>query len=393
MKFEQIEIGQKAEIKHRITLEDLESFVRITGDDNQLHVNEKFASRTSLRKPVVHGMLSASFISTIIGTRIPGDGALWYEQHLEFLQPVRVGDQINVQAEVVKKIERLKVIELRTDIYNQHKQKVISGTSKVKIVENDNTEPKSHDPGEKTYRALIIGATGGIGSAVAHNLAALGYDIVLHYNRNKDKALALKDFLQKENGVRAYIYKADIGNSREVTEMFEFIKNRIGYVNRLVHSATGPVPNISFVELEWEDYQNQIDIHVKGFFNLIRSFSLQCKSYGKVVGISSQTTDYPFSDLSPYTTAKSAMEGLIRSLALDLSKNGIRLNMVSPGITETDLNANLPQKARLLAASRTPLKRLAQPDDVANAIHFLLSDASDYLTGQTIKVNGGVIMN
>ena len=103
MKFEEIEIGQKAEITHRITLDDLQSFVKITGDDNQLHVNEEFASRTSFKKPVVHGMLGASFISTIIGTRIPGDGALWYEQHLEFLMPVRVGDEISIRAEVVKK--------------------------------------------------------------------------------------------------------------------------------------------------------------------------------------------------------------------------------------------------------------------------------------------------
>lgn len=393
MKFEEIEIGQKAEITHRITLEDLQSFVKITGDDNQLHVNEEFASRTSFKKPVVHGMLGASFISTIIGTRIPGDGALWYEQHLEFLMPVRVGDEISIRAEVVKKIERLKAVELKTDIYNQHKQKVISGTSKVKVVENEETASASHEPNKKALKALIVGATGGIGSAIAGNLAALGYDIILSYNNNKDKAFALKDLLQKKYGTRVHVFKADISNSRDVIEMFEFVKERIGHVNRLIHSATGPVPNVNFDQLEWEDYQQQINIHVKGFFNLVRCFNLQCNGYGKVVGITTQATDYPFPDLSPYTTAKAAMEGLIRSLALDLSKNGVRLNMVSPGITETDLNADLPQKARLLAAAKTPLKRLAQPNDVANTIQFLLSEESDYLTGETIRVNGGVIMS
>ena len=80
-------------------------------------------------------MLSASFISTIIGTKLPGDGALWYSQNLEFLQPVRVGDELRITAEVIKKINRTNTIELQTDIYNQHKQKVTTGTAKVKLVE------------------------------------------------------------------------------------------------------------------------------------------------------------------------------------------------------------------------------------------------------------------
>ncbi|GAF68105.1 unnamed protein product, partial [marine sediment metagenome] len=114
-KFKSIKVGDKAKLKHIITQTDIDQFVELTGDNNKLHVDKEYASKTLFKKPVVHGMLSASFISTIIGTKLPGDGALWYAQNIEFLLPVRVGDEITVKAEVVKKIERTRTIGLSTD--------------------------------------------------------------------------------------------------------------------------------------------------------------------------------------------------------------------------------------------------------------------------------------
>ena len=115
-RFDEIAIGTKAEITHLITEKDIDRFVALTGDDNRLHIDKEFAQNTSFKKPVVHGMLSAAFISTIIGTKLPGDGALWFAQTLDFLLPVRVGDTIKIVAEVIGKIKRLNAIELQTDI-------------------------------------------------------------------------------------------------------------------------------------------------------------------------------------------------------------------------------------------------------------------------------------
>jgi len=123
-KFEDIQVGDIEQIKHKITEKDIDRFVELTGDDNKLHVDETYAETTPFKKPVVHGMLSASFISTIIGTKIPGDGALWISQNLDFLLPARIGDEITIKAEVIKKIERQQIVEIKTEIYNQHKQKV-----------------------------------------------------------------------------------------------------------------------------------------------------------------------------------------------------------------------------------------------------------------------------
>ena len=119
-KYIDINVGDKAEIVHQITQQDIEKFVELTGDDNKIHTDSEYASTTSFKKPVAHGMLGASFISTIIGTKLPGDGALWYAQSLEFLNPVRIGDKLRITAEVVKKIDRTRTIELQTDIYNQN---------------------------------------------------------------------------------------------------------------------------------------------------------------------------------------------------------------------------------------------------------------------------------
>ena len=93
-KFDTIKIGDTAKIIHIISPEDVKKFIDLTGDNNKLHVDKEYASRTSFKKPVVHGMLGASFISTIIGTKLPGDGSLWLSQSLKFLRPVRLNDKI-----------------------------------------------------------------------------------------------------------------------------------------------------------------------------------------------------------------------------------------------------------------------------------------------------------
>src|SRR6187402_1989302 len=104
--YAEINVGDKETLSHKISKQDIDKFVQLTGDDNKLHVDEAFAGTTQFKKPVVHGMLGASFISTIIGTKLPGDGALWFSQTLEFLLPVRIGDDLTVVAEVIKKHDK-----------------------------------------------------------------------------------------------------------------------------------------------------------------------------------------------------------------------------------------------------------------------------------------------
>jgi 3-oxoacyl-[acyl-carrier protein] reductase len=392
-KFESIHVGDKAEIRHKISQEDINKFVELTGDDNKLHIDLDYAKKTSFKKPVAHGMLSASFISTIIGTKLPGDGALWFSQSFEFLLPVRVGDQITIKAEVIGKNRRTNSIELTTDIFNQNKEKVTAGVAQVKIIEQkqEKLDKQLEDQNERV--ALVVGGTGGIGRATCLQLAKDGFKIAIHYYGNIEVANEIKKQIIDLGG-NAIIVQADITKMDEVGVMVSTILRKLNTITVLANCSTLHLPNIKFQDLEWTDIQKQLDINILGTFNLIKSVTptMIASKYGKIINITTKFIEEPKPGWAHYIAAKSALHGLSKSLALELAPKGIRVNLVSPGITETDLIANMPEKVKLLNAAQTPLRRLAQPEDVAGSISFLASRKSDYLTGETLRVNGGQIM-
>ncbi len=391
MKFEEIEVGLSAELTHTITDVDIKKFVDLTGDDNRIHVDKAYAEKTSFKQPVAHGMLGASFISTIIGTKIPGDGALWYSQSLEFLLPVRVGDKLTVRAEVLGKNKREQSIELKTEIENQNRQKVTTGIAKVKIVPQveRNEESSENQSNEKT--ALIFGASGGIGLATSQLLLDDDYRVFAHYNSNKNKLEELKAANQK---AKLHLVQADLQDEKSLKEVMSSINRYTEALDCIVYASSFSVPNIDLDKVTWKDVQKQLEMHVRYPFEIIQNFSDKfSKQGGSVVLVTSQTVEQPFAKLCHYTVAKAAQQGLVKALAVDLSAKKIRVNAVSPSITDTNLNADLPEKIKLVTAAKTPLKRLSQPNDVAQAICFLAnSEKSGFITGETIRVNGGQVM-
>ncbi|HOK41285.1 MAG TPA: SDR family oxidoreductase [bacterium] len=392
-KIENFKIGDKAEFSHIITDEDIKKFIELTGDDNKIHTDDKWISQTKLKKKVAHGMLSASFISTIIGTKLPGDGALWISQTIDFLNPVRVGDKLDICATITDINLNLKIIELEIEIKNQYHQKVITGKAKVKMIDievNDKTEEKNII--EKVI--LIIGATGGIGRAVTKKFIEKGYSCIIHYHSNKKIAEELLE-LAKKNGNNALLVRCDICDEKQIKEMFEYIKRFYTNITGFVNCSISKFANIKFQDMGWETIEEQLTINLKSNFYLIKEilpFMVKNK-YGKIVFISSQSTeDVPPPQLSHYSISKSALNSFAKNLAVELAPLGIRVNIVSPGMTDTELISNLPEKAKLLTISKTLLKRLAKPEDIASAIYYLISEDSDYITGETLRVNGGQTM-
>lgn len=392
-RFDEIMIGDTAELQHTINMADVEKFVDLTGDDNKIHVDVVFAGTTPLKKPVVHGMLGASFISTVIGTKLPGDGALWFSQNLDFLLPVRVGDSITVKAEVVGKISRERIIELRTDIFNQSGHKVTTGMAKVKIVESVTQEKPVEDAAEQRV-ALVIGGTGGIGKAVALQLARDGFVIALHYFSNNRKAEEIRSEISAAGGM-CRIYQADAGIEEQVSGLVAAVVRHFGTVSVLVNCATIRVTTEAFANLEWMRMQAHLDSALKCAFYLAKAVVpiMSHHKKGAIINLTTQYTDgTPPSGLMPYVTAKFALNGFSRSLAVELAPAGITVNMISPGMTDTDLIADVPEKNRLMTAARTPLRRLAYPEDIAGAAAYLASSHARFVTGETIRVNGGQIM-
>jgi 3-oxoacyl-[acyl-carrier protein] reductase len=392
-RFDDIKVGDRAELVHVITSEDVEKFVDLTGDDNRIHVDSEYASHTTFKKPVVHGMLGASFISTVIGTKLPGDGALWFSQNLEFMLPVRVGDKITVKAEVKNKFEREKIIELQTDIFNQNLQKVTVGTAKVKIIDQKELQSDvSTIPLKKV--ALVIGAAGGIGAAVTTRLAKDGFDIALHYFTNRKAAKELEKTVSAA-GRKCHLYSADITDEAQMTMMVAEIVRHFGTITVLVNCATVKVTNSKFGSLDWKEVQSHFDVNVKGAFFLAKNILpiMQSQKYGKIINFTTQYIEgTPPAELLAYVTAKSALHGLTKSLAVECAPLGITVNMISPGMTDTELIADIPEKTRLMTAAKTPLRRLAKPSDIAGAVSYLASESADFVTGETVRINGGQVM-
>ena len=391
-KFEDIKVGDVAELTHLVTSADIDRFVELTGDDNRLHTDAEYAGQTSFKRPVVHGMLGASFISTVIGTQLPGDGALWFAQSLEFLLPVRVGDVLKVRAEVLRKTDRMQTIELQTDIFNQHRQKVTTGVAKVKIVEPEiRADPLVAKPLPKV--ALVIGGSGGIGAAICRMLSVDGFDVAVHYFSNEQMAQSVVRDIQA-TGRRALAVGADIDSEAAISTMVDKVTRHFGAITALVYCATAKTSALNFSDLVWNDFDDHLRKTIRGLFNVTQCVVpvMEVARYGKIILIGSQYVETPAVNLLPYITAKAALVGFGRSLALELAPKGIRVNLVSPGMTDTALISDVPERLRLLTAAQTPLRRLALPEDVAGAVSFLVSSNSDFLAGETIRVNGGQVM-
>lgn len=391
--FEDISVGQQSFITHTITKSDVDTFAALTGDFNPLHVDETFASTTMFHKPVVHGMLSASFISTMIGTQLPGSGALWTSQSLEFLRPAFQGDTITVVSTVTQKSESSRMLVLATSITNQHGQELIKGTSTVKALPKKKEETRMKDSFEPRT-VFVSGAAKGIGAAIAEALAVEGHRVVINFHSSETQARALERKL-RDQGLMAFAIKADVARLSEVENIATALPPEFGSIEDCIHcAAPNPAP-VPFASLDWETFQQHLEVQVGGAFNCAKTFlpSMVERSNGSFIFIGSIFAEgTPPVQQSAYVTAKAALAAFARSLAVEYGPKGIRVNVIAPGMTQTDMLATIPDKTKMLAKMSTPLRRLAEPADVAEVARFLVGRGGLHISGETIKVCGGIVM-
>lgn len=397
--FESIKVDQTDEFIHKITEKDIDGFCDLTGDNNPLHMDDEYAKRTDFKKRVVHGMLTASFISTMIGTRLPGKGSLWYEQHIKFLAPVRIGDEIRIWAKVLHKSKSQRIIILQTMVYNQLNKVVIEGEAKVKVPEKKKEKSEvslNQLENIKDMKGSIIisGASGGIGAAAAIKLAMKGYAIIVNYRSNESHAMDIVKQI-KNFGGRSLPIKADITNRSEVESMVSTAIEEFGSIDAIVNNASAAISYRGFEEISWEDFQLHLNVQIKGSFNICQAVMPHFveNKKGAIVNISSIYADnVPPAKMMHYSLSKSALVSFTRSLAVEFGPLGIRVNCVSPGMTNTDMIADIPEKSKMITRMTTPLRQIAEPEDIACTIAFLVSDEAKHITGETIRVCGGQSM-
>lgn len=400
MDFDKIQIGETQTLTKQITEADVRKFVDMTGDDNPLHVNRAYAETTAFKDIVVHGMLGASFISTVIGTKLPGTGALWVSQNMEFLLPVRLGDVLTISATVLKKHERDRLLELDTRIVNQNDQLILSGTGKVKLllaVKPVETMVVNESP----RVAIVTGGAGGIGRAICKRLAEDGYNLVINYRGQADRALLIVSEINKiadsdragKHRGRAVAVQADISTEAGAITLYSAAVKAFGSVSVLINNASPRINPKPFTSTQWADVQQQIDVQVKGAFLMTSAVvsEMSTRKWGRIVNITSQVLDgQPSVTWTGYAMAKGALQVFSNYMAAELGPHGITVNCVSPGMCETTLIGDVSEKAQLMIARQTPLRRLAKPYDVASVVSFLVSDDANFITGDTIAVNGGI---
>jgi len=390
-KFKDIFLGQSATITHVISSKDIEDFAKLSGDYNPIHLSAQYAKDTSYKKPIAHGMLSASFISQMIGYKLPGPGSLWISQSLEFHLPAFEGDTLNINAKVVQISNATRIIKLEIVISNQAEEILVTGKSTVKMIETKDKQIESDS--KKLRTVLITGGSGGIGLAIARMLAIRGHNVIINYNKNSDKADKKAQELSAQ-GANVLAIKGDISNYHDVENIANQVKTRMfADVTDIVHCASSNLKSISFNGLTWEDFQSQIDVNIKGAFNCAKIFSPGMINIGggAILMIGSIYAEHQTAtSLAHYITSKAGMAGLCRSIAKEMGPMGIRANIVSPGMVDTELISQVPEKTKLLTKMNTPLRRIGEADDIANLIEYLIGPGGKHISGQTINVCGGI---
>ena len=240
--------------------------------------------------------------------------------------------------------------------------------------------------------AIVTGGTRGIGRAIALKLADKGANIVINYRNSDKEAEELKAILEGK-GVKVLTVKCDISNFEDSKNLMDKCKEVFGKIDILVNNA-GITKDTLIMRMKEEDFDSVIDVNLKGTFNCAKHASaiMLKQRFGKIINMTSVVGIAGNAGQVNYAASKAGVIGLTKSLAKELGSRGITVNAVAPGFINTDMTASLSEKVKEEASKNIPLKRLGDPEDVANLVGFLASDAANYITGQVINVDGGMVM-
>ncbi|MDZ4993205.1 3-oxoacyl-[acyl-carrier-protein] reductase [Clostridium perfringens] len=240
--------------------------------------------------------------------------------------------------------------------------------------------------------AVVTGGTRGIGRAIVLKLADEGANIVINYRNSDKEAEELKAILE-EKGVKVLTVKCDISNFEDSKKLIDKCKEEFGQIDILVNNA-GITKDTLIMRMKEEDFDSVIDVNLKGTFNCAKHASaiMLKQRFGKIINMTSVVGITGNAGQSNYAASKAGVIGLTKSLARELGSRGITVNAVAPGFINTDMTSVLSDKVKEEAIKNIPLKKLGNPEDIANLVGFLASDSANYITGQVINVDGGMVM-
>lgn len=238
--------------------------------------------------------------------------------------------------------------------------------------------------------ALITGASRGIGASIVRKLAKDGFTVAVNYSSSKVQADALVAELTN-GGLQVFAVKCDVADANDVKTMFDTIESTLGRISVLINNA-GIMHLATIASCQDEMFERQISINLKGSFNTLREAANRVKDGGSIVNLSSSVVGLKLETYGVYAATKAAVESLTAILAKELRGRSITVNAVAPGPTSTDLflTGKSPELIEKMA-TLSPLERLGTPEDIANAVAFLVGPQGNWINGQILRANGGIV--
>ncbi|AKU32268.1 3-oxoacyl-[acyl-carrier-protein] reductase [Bacillus sp. FSL R5-0820] len=241
--------------------------------------------------------------------------------------------------------------------------------------------------------AVVTGASRGIGRSIAIDLAKKGANVVVNYSGNEAKANEVVDEI-KALGQQAFAVKADVSNAEDVQALMKQTVDTFGSIDILVNNAGITKDNLlmRMKENEWDDV---ININLKGVFNCTKAVTRQMMKQrsGRIINVASVVGVCGNPGQANYVAAKAGVIGLTKTTAKELASRHITVNAVAPGFISTDMTDKLDENVQTEMLKQIPLARFGAPEDISNVVVFLASEGAGYITGQTIQVDGGMVMS
>lgn len=241
--------------------------------------------------------------------------------------------------------------------------------------------------------AIVTGSSRGIGAETAKLLAAHGAKVAVNYRASRERAEQVLAEIRLHGG-EGIAVEADVTERAAVDALVRETREKLGPIDILVNNAAIAFPVLPFTEYRWEDFERKIVQEMQAVFFPCQAVipGMVRRGHGSIVNVSSGLSRNPGVGYSSHSAAKSALDALSKSLAFELGPSGVRVNVVAPGLTDTDATAFVPPQVREMIAQHTPLRRIGRPEDVAGAVLFCCVDWSRFVSGAYLPVSGGALM-
>jgi 3-oxoacyl-[acyl-carrier protein] reductase len=386
-----IEIGTSAEISHLVTEHEINEYAKLSGDDNLLHTSPEFAAQVSRNGVVSHGVLTMSLISRIIGTRLPGNGALWISQMTQFTGSVHVGDRLTGRVEVTKAHVKDQLIDVETTVINQNNEIVLRGTGRVKLPATFVEPDLRLSSIIQMYPILILGGSSAVGLAITEHLASKGFDVTSTFSSHPDE---LEKLVTNANlaGQSARAVHLDLrSKSKFLKKIAEYASSGVkplGLVNCL---ATEP-SNEFALTIDPDDFGRKVVFESEAIMTGTKLLldEMRKQQFGRIINIGSSARNAsPEPGWLSYIASKQAAFSIIRSLAVELGPFGVTANSVAPGLLGIGMTNGISERIVNSAKVRTPTGRLPSLASVCSTVEYLLSPNASDINGQEIVIDGG----